>query len=35
LIDCRKSLQQDQIPLHDKSSKKTRNRKNVPQHCKG
>jgi hypothetical protein len=29
---CRKSLQQDPIPLHDKSSKKSRNRRNVPQH---
>jgi hypothetical protein len=31
---CRKSLWQDPTPLHDKSSKKTRNRRNVPQHCK-
>jgi hypothetical protein len=27
---CRKSLQQDPTPLRDKSSKKTRNRRNVP-----
>jgi hypothetical protein len=27
---CRKSLQQDLTPLHDKSSKKTRNRRNIP-----
>jgi hypothetical protein len=32
---CRKSLRQDPTPLHDKSSKKVRNRRNVPQHCKG
>jgi hypothetical protein len=30
---CRKSLQ-DPTLLHDKSSKKTKNRRNVPQHCK-
>jgi hypothetical protein len=35
LSRCRKSLQQDSTPLYDKSSKKTRNRRNVPQHCKG
>jgi hypothetical protein len=32
-IDAGKSLQQDPTPLHDKSSKKTRNRRKVPQHC--
>jgi hypothetical protein len=25
----------DSTPSHDKSSRKTRNRRNVPQHCKG
>jgi hypothetical protein len=35
LNTCTKSLQQNPTPHHDKSSKKTRNRRKVPQHCKG
>jgi hypothetical protein len=34
-IDAEKNLRQDPTPLYDKSSKRTRNRRNVPQHCKG
>jgi hypothetical protein len=34
-IDAKKSLQCDPTPLYDKISKKTRNRRKVPQHCKG
>jgi hypothetical protein len=31
---CRKSLQKDPTPFHDKCSVKTRNRKKVPEHYK-
>jgi hypothetical protein len=34
-VDAEEKLWQDPIPLHDKSSKRTRTRRNVPQHYKG